>query len=776
MLALAEVSLAFLTVATVATLWRLFDDASFFLPLAGHAIAAHALVGFLRRRGAGVGASAVATAVAAILALSWGHLLDTTWFGLPTAETARIAGDQLELGWRTFGEVRAPAPVLTGFVLSAGAALWVAAWLADLAAFRQWTPFEALIPSGTLFLFTSLFAAERARPLAAVLWLTAALAFVLLHRTARQQSSPSWLGSDARIGTQALVRTGAGLAIAALVVGWAIGPRLPGAGAEALVPVTPERGDGGRTTISPLVQIRGRLVEQSQTELFTVVSSRRAFWRMTSLDIFDGDVWSSRGTYGDADGRLAGSGNRDVPSAPVTQSFTILDLATIWLPAAFEATEVRVEDAEVRWDDVSSTLIVSTDLDTSDGLRYEVVSDVPAFAPDDLVAAGGVPDDLLETNTDLPDGFPDTIRAEAERITAGASTPYEQALALQDSFRDGTFRYSLEAPDGHSDSAIENFLFVTRTGYCEQFAGTFAAMARSIDLPTRVAVGFTPGEPDPSEPGRYIVRGENAHAWPEVFIAGAGWVPFEPTPGRGAPGAEGYTGHAEEQDTAGPSTDATTVPEVDPGESPVPDDPSATTAPPLDDVGADLDPIDAQAPDRESVRLGPLLRRLGLVAAILAVAAVVGAAGVVSGRAVRRWRRRARAHTPEALVRARGDEVVELVSVLGVLRPRHLTELEFARRVETATGSPAARQLGHLLTRAAFDPDGISDDDAAVAGPLVDELREAVRARTTRVQRVLVAADPRSPQRRAQARARGRVSVPSGVRGPRIHISVAPEA
>src|SRR5690606_19777157 len=77
---------------------------------------------------------------------------------------------------------------------------------------------------------------------------------------------------------------------------------------------------------------------------------------------------------------------------------------------------------------------------------------------------------------------------------------------------------------------------------CEQFAGAFAAMARSIGLPARVAVGFTQGETDPAEDGLYVVRGEHAHAWPEVYLAGAGWVAFEPTPGRGMPFAESYTG------------------------------------------------------------------------------------------------------------------------------------------------------------------------------------------------------------------------------------------
>ena len=76
-------------------------------------------------------------------------------------------------------------------------------------------------------------------------------------------------------------------------------------------------------------------------------------------------------------------------------------------------------------------------------------------------------------------------------MTAGATTAYDQARALQDWFR-AEFEYSLEVPAGHGSSAIEAFL-QRRAGYCEQFAGTMAAMARAVGLPARVAVGFTPG-------------------------------------------------------------------------------------------------------------------------------------------------------------------------------------------------------------------------------------------------------------------------------------------
>ena len=284
-----------MTIVTIASMWRLFDDGSYFLPLAAHGLAAHGLATVLRRRGVGPVPSALICLAAAGLALTWGHLGSTTAYGFPTPDTFSGAGDALELAWRTFGDVRAPAPVLTGFLLSAGAAVWVGAWLADLAAFRFWTPFEALIPAGTLFIFSSLFSAERSRALAGALWLAAALAFVLVHRTASQQSSPSWLGSDARVGTRALVKVGAGLAVVAVALGWAIGPRLPGADADPIVPFAPEDDGGSRTTVSPLVEIRGRLVEQSPIEMFSVIAGQRAYWRLTALDIFDGDVWSSRG-------------------------------------------------------------------------------------------------------------------------------------------------------------------------------------------------------------------------------------------------------------------------------------------------------------------------------------------------------------------------------------------------------------------------------------------------------------------------------------------------
>src|SRR5204863_3849194 len=76
--------------------------------------------------------------------------------------------------------------------------------------------------------------------------------------------------------------------------------------------------------------------------------------------------------------------------------------------------------------------------------------------------------------------------------------------------------------------------FVTRTkaGYCQHFAGAMALMLRYLGIPARVAAGFTSGSYD-SQKHEWRVYDRNAHTWVEVWFKGYGWLPFDPTPGRG---------------------------------------------------------------------------------------------------------------------------------------------------------------------------------------------------------------------------------------------------
>jgi hypothetical protein len=114
----------------------------------------------------------------------------------------------------------------------------------------------------------------------------------------------------------------------------------------------------------------------------------------------------------------------------------------------------------------------------------------------------------------------------AERWTGNATTAFDKAAALQARFRT-LFEYELQTEPGTSSSDLVDFLD-NRKGYCEQFAAAMAILARIVGIPARVAVGYLPGEQE--EDGRWVVRANEAHAWPELYFEGTGWVAFEPTP------------------------------------------------------------------------------------------------------------------------------------------------------------------------------------------------------------------------------------------------------
>lgn len=743
LLPLTEVVLVTVSLVTAATFWRVFSDGSFLPRLALFALSSHAVAIVARRRAwslARAGAASLAALVVVVTVALYWH---TTKLGLPTGATARSLRTDLGQMWAQFQQVEAPTPVTAPFLLVAGLALWWSAFVADWAAFRLWVPIEAVVPTGTVFVFASLFAAPRARVAAAALYVAAVLAFVLLHRVTRQQASGAWVTDDTRRGTRSLLRIGAVLVGATIVAGVLVGPNLPQATAKALVGWRDADGeDGSRTTVSPLVEIKGRLVDQTNQELFTVVSNERAYWRLTALDVFDGDIWSSNGEYEKAKDSLPHQGlPAGTPSAGATQAFDIRGLDTLWAPAAFQPTALDSQGADIRFEPDSSTLIVGTSLSTSDGLRYSVTSELARFDQAALRSATGtVPDEIRQRDTALPAGFSSAVGDLARTVTASSDGALDKALALQAYFRDN-FVYSLQVPSGHSGPAIEAFLFETRAGYCEQFAGTFAAMARTLGLPARVAVGFTPGESSAQQPGLFRVRGEHAHAWPEVYLAGAGWVAFEPTPGRGIPNAEQYTGVPEQQSTGGGAGATTSTPATTPSSVVGGGDaaPRPTATPAIDRAGAGA----ATADDGGGVLSGAAV---GLGAVLALVAVYVGS--VLLARRRRRSRRRAQAETPEDQVLAAWAESVDDVGVLG-LRPRPAeTAAEFSGRSVTYLGEALLDDLVPAVDAADYSGGGLSPDDADAAWAVHSSVAAAVSRLASSRQKLAAALDPRRPERR----------------------------
>jgi transglutaminase-like putative cysteine protease len=126
------------------------------------------------------------------------------------------------------------------------------------------------------------------------------------------------------------------------------------------------------------------------------------------------------------------------------------------------------------------------------------------------------------------------LEAQARAIVGGAKTPYAAVAGLETWFRaTGGFRYDQHPPATPGAQPLVAFVTQTKSGYCQHYAGAMALMLRYLGIPARVAAGFTTGTYD-SDTGEWTVTDHDAHTWVEAWFAGYGWLPFDPTPGRGS--------------------------------------------------------------------------------------------------------------------------------------------------------------------------------------------------------------------------------------------------
>jgi transglutaminase-like putative cysteine protease len=740
----AEVGLLAVTLSCVVAMGRLFAGGGWMGPMAASACAAHGVAAVLRRRGVSLIAAAAVMVVAACVVTTWVSYWSTTRFGIPTSATWSAMRGDLDQAWSLYQDVVAPTPAVPGFVVASCLALWVIAYIGDWAAFRLWVPFEATLPAGTLFLFVALLGEKAGRGWSVALYAGALIAFLLLHRLARQDGSSHWVADRRVAGNRSLLLAGSGLGVIAVVAGSVLWPAVPGARSPGVIDPTKIGGDDSRETLSPFVEIRSRLIDLAAVEVFRVESPVSSYWRLTSLENFDGSTWSSTGSFGKVDGELPESLPLTVDSEEFEQTVTISNLSAIWLPNAFEPRALDIDGTEIRYDEDSAALIVDNDLTTSDGLVYTVTSKSPRLTPDDLKGTSDeVPDDIRDEYLELPGDFSPRVRDLAEEIVGDEATPADQARALQDYLRE--FEYSLEVQPPRSEDALEDFLFDDRVGYCEQFAGSFAAMARSVGIPARVAVGFTPGAKAPDS-DTYIVRGEYAHAWPEVFIAGAGWVPYEPTPGRGIPNAQSYTGWEEQQAAPGSPGESEITPTTAPEES-IPTLPSDDPSQDPRVRESEVDTVDSQqaGSNPSSVPLSWLVRPLVTILLVALGLALVYAVLFPLALVLRRRRRRRQATSAIDQVHLAWMESVEAASIAGFEERASDTYVERALRLGETVPEAAdpALTLAARLEVGIYSADGADLDDAATAWASADEIQDAARAQASRWARLGHLFDPR---------------------------------
>ena len=166
---------------------------------------------------------------------------------------------------------------------------------------------------------------------------------------------------------------------------------------------------------------------------------------------------------------------------------------------------------------------------------YWVASHVSDASPERLRADKAVyPRWVAERYLQLPETVPFAVRDLAAKITTAYDNPYDKAEAIELVLRTYPYNQAIAAPPPGAD-AVDYFLNDIKEGYCDYYASAMVVMLRSVGIPARFAVGYTPGkeveQKAVDEDGLIQVRvlENNAHAWPEVFFPSYGWVQFEPT-------------------------------------------------------------------------------------------------------------------------------------------------------------------------------------------------------------------------------------------------------
>ncbi|MFC9299229.1 transglutaminaseTgpA domain-containing protein [Streptomyces sp. NPDC057011] len=362
-------------------------------------------------------------------------------------------------------------------------------------------------------------------------------------------SAASGLGGGRGGQATAPVRTGRRIGAVALGLALAVPAALPALGGGLLGGQGEAEGGGSGaggtiSAVNPLVSLQSNLNAQDNRVVLKYRTDSpqqgEQYLRILALDEFNGVKW-------EASGRPLTDVPQRLPNPPglteqiragaleVRTSISAADSYTQrYLPMPYPATQVDI-GGKWRFEPAGRTLVGDQlgkeKYQNVQGAMYTVRSLLLRPTAQQLQKAPAADQAVREEYTKLPDNLPPVVSDTARQVTQGAKDDYTRAVKLQDFFAvSGGFRYNTRTASGTGPQAVARFL-ADKEGFCIHFAFSMAAMSRSLGIPARVAVGFTPGEKQSD--GSVNVSMRDAHAWPELYFEGVGWTRFEPTPRSG---------------------------------------------------------------------------------------------------------------------------------------------------------------------------------------------------------------------------------------------------
>jgi transglutaminase-like putative cysteine protease len=507
------------------------------------------------------------------------------------------------------------------------------------------------------------------------------------------------------------------------------------------------RGHGGGksvTVINPILQL-GQDLRRGANRPVIRYTGKATYIRLTGLDEFTGDKWSP-GSFKVSNKRndvtagfIAPPGlSPRVKRVPHKYSFQVIDLETTWLPLPYPTELVTNIDGRWVYDEASFNVIPTNGSPTNFSYKVQALSVEPTAL--DLRAAGPAPVSLGRL-TQLPKDMPRIVDRTARAWTKGATTPFDQAVAIQNRLRNGDFIYTTQVQDTLGDStgvqSVAAFL-EQRAGYCVHFASAMAVLARDLGIPARVAVGFTAGARQSD--GSHLVKTHDAHAWPELYFAGVGWVAFEPTPAGARTPSPGFAADG------GIPTDGASNPVTSSG-------PSSTAS----SSSAVPHGVKGVTPPKKGGRTGGVIAIAGRQLPLLPVGIGLGVLLVLLiPLLARTWIRRERwrrASSPVGLATATWDELLDTLLDYGYEwpasdPPRRGAERIVADREFSPDTALALRRLASATERSRYAP------ELGAVGDLradVETVRAALREQASRWQRLRALFLPRSARSISQS-------------------------
>lgn len=729
----ARVGLLALATATLLTFNQLFEQQDFAGPALLGMIASLGVALLGRRLGLWPSTTVFLSIVVLATYLSLVFQAPETFFGLPTLSALRGVARSVAVAYDHSQVDFAPVPLRAGYAVLTTVAMWLVVTIGEVAAFRWRRPVLASIPAMGVFALTQVVGTQQGSIFYVMLFLTALFAFWALdsaHKL-RAWGPPARIIEGRRtfqpppIASGLARKMGASCVAAALVlpvflpaledglVSWRTKNGAAGFGAGT-------GGGSGGSRIDPLVSMVPQLISQTERELFRVRSNVPAYWRLMTLTRFDGESWT-RGSVGQLPISRTGETPFEVnaPGQRVTQRFAIGSLEGHELPlAGIPRAIVGSPEMEGRlYIDPATTDLTLNGLMATD-TTYSVEATLPRATYEDLaeteVAAPPTPQYIQTPRLSR------AVRELSDEWTQGAETDVAKLVAIQSRLRG--FDYSVDLDKPTSSDYLEEFLLDTRVGYCQQFATAFALLARDLGFPTRVVVGFLPGQTDIATPDNYVVTGNETHAWPEVLFEGYGWIRFEPTPRQEA-SAPLYTVEGVESDPA--TIAGAEAPTGSRGGSGVAEGNQN------DALNRALDPDErrdrraareAAAAERMNDEWRESFGRLALILLVIAVAFSIGVPAIKRARVEARYRR---ARDTRDVAAAAFAEFEQSAGDLAAARNRGESAARYAARVSKIAAIPQAPviRLASIYEAAEYAPADISPEVASEARRLTRKIK-----------------------------------------------------